>query len=123
GCGAGGSKWGWVWVEPARRGAPPYLLASARSKGAGAGSEEDGLDVFAMACASCHGDHGQGGRYGGQTVGAVNDPDFLALMSDQALRRLVITGRPDLGMARYDDPMGPARGFQPVSGGDVPVML
>jgi cytochrome c oxidase cbb3-type subunit III len=116
---ANGIKSGWDSVEPAPRGAPPYLLASARSKGAGAGSEEDGLDVFAMACASCHGDHGQGGRYGGQTVGAVNDPDFLALMSDQALRRLVITGRPDLGMPRYDDPMGRPRGFQPLSDEDV----
>ena len=34
-------------------------------------------------------------------VGAINDPAFLALISDQALRRIVITGRPDLGMPTY----------------------
>ncbi len=51
-----------------------------------------GIAVFARACASCHGDHGQGDAI----AGAINDPDFLALTSDQALRRYVITGRPDL---------------------------
>ena len=30
--------------------------------------------------------------------GAINVPAFLALISDQALRRIIITGRPDLGM-------------------------
>ena len=32
---------------------------------------------------------------------AINDPAFLALISDQALRRLIITGRPDLGMPDF----------------------
>ena len=31
--------------------------------------------------------------------GAINAPAFLALISDQALRRIIITGRPDLGHA------------------------
>ena len=31
----------------------------------------------------------------------MNEPDFLALVSDQALRRIIITGRPDLGMPNY----------------------
>ena len=30
--------------------------------------------------------------------GAINDPAFLALVSEQVLRRFVITGRSDLGM-------------------------
>ena len=36
----------------------------------------------------------------------MNDSAFLTLMSDQALRRIVITGRPDLGMPdyRHQDP-------------------
>ena len=49
--------------------------------------------LFARACAECHGADGNGG----DMAGAINDPAFLALISDQALRRLIITGRPDLG--------------------------
>jgi cytochrome c oxidase cbb3-type subunit 3/ubiquinol-cytochrome c reductase cytochrome c subunit len=37
----------------------------------------------------------------GRTTNVINDPVFLALISDQALRRYVITGRPDLGMPDY----------------------
>ncbi len=68
-----------------------------------------------MACASCHGDDGRGGK----SAGAINDPNFLALISDQALRRYVITGRPDLGMPDYADPKGRPEGFQPLTSQDV----
>jgi cytochrome c oxidase cbb3-type subunit 3 len=116
---AEGIKSRWGPAEPAQSGAPPYLLAKARPDGADAGNKEVGLKVFARACASCHGDHGQGGRYGGrsdgESVGAINDPDFLALISDQALRRCVITGRPDLGMPNYADPTGRFEGFPPLT--------
>jgi mono/diheme cytochrome c family protein len=71
--------------------------------------------VFARACASCHGDHGQGGKL----AGAINDPDFLSLISDQALRRYVITGRTDLGMPSYADPTGRLEGFTALAGQDV----
>jgi cytochrome c oxidase cbb3-type subunit 3 len=116
---AEGIKPRWGPVEPAPSGAPPYLLAQARPDGAGAGNKEEGFKVFARACASCHGDHGQGGQYGGKSdgksVGAINDPDYLALVSDQALRRYVITGRPDLGMPDYADPTGRPEGFKPLT--------
>src|SRR5262249_12655152 len=95
---------------------PPRPRAENSPAGAAAGKKEEGGKVFARACASCHGDHGQGGRYGGKTdgrsVGAINHPDFLALISDQALRRFVITGRPDFGMPDYADPRGRPEGFQ-----------
>jgi mono/diheme cytochrome c family protein len=55
------------------------------------GDREAGAIVFKNACASCHGENGKGGR-----AGALNDPAFLALVSDQELRRLIFTGRPDL---------------------------
>ena len=44
------------------------------------------------------------GEKGGQPLsgGALNDPAFLGLISDQALRRIIITGRPDLGMPPYN---------------------
>ena len=42
-------------------------------------------------CAGCHGEQGRGG----EKVGAINSPALLALLSDQILRRYIITGRPD----------------------------
>ena len=120
---AGGIKQRWGPVEPVPSRAPPYLLAQTGPDGPGAGNKEEGFKVFAQVCASCHGDHGQGGRYGGRSdgksVGAINDPDFLALISDQALRRYVITGRPDLGMPDYADPTGRPEGFKPLTGQEV----
>jgi cytochrome c oxidase cbb3-type subunit III len=44
-------------------------------------------------CESCHGPSGRGGPKGS----AVTDTSFLALVSDQGLRTIVITGRPELG--------------------------
>jgi len=61
------------------------------------GNKEKGAAVFARACAGCHGSHGQGD----EARGAINDRVFLALLSDQVLRRYVITGRPDLGMPGF----------------------
>jgi cytochrome c oxidase cbb3-type subunit III len=120
---AEGIKPRWGPVEPAPSGAPRYLIPRTPPEGAGTGNKEEGLEVFAKACASCHGRHGEGGRYGGLTdgksVGAINDPDFLALISDQALRRYVITGRPDLGMPDFADPTGRPEGFQPLTAQDV----
>jgi mono/diheme cytochrome c family protein len=67
---------------------PPYDGARAASRdpvNAGRGRE-----VFAGACARCHGENGRGG--------SVTDPSYLALVSDQHLRTTVIAGRSDLGM-------------------------
>ncbi len=68
---------------------PPYAAQSA-------GDPERGKAVYAAACASCHGPDGKGGPKGG----AVADPSYLALVSDQYLRTTVIAGRADLGHAR-----------------------
>jgi mono/diheme cytochrome c family protein len=76
---------------------PPYRV------GVTMGDPVRGAKVFGSNCASCHGAQGKGGRRG-----AVNDPAFLALISDQALRRIIITGRSDLGMPNYRHP--PAQG-------------
>lgn len=74
-----------------------------------------GRRVFARACAACHGEQGQGGAL----AGAIDSPDFLRLFSDQVLRRIIITGRPDLGMP--DSSSGDGRGadFEPLSSRDV----
>ena len=48
--------------------------------------------VLGTFCASCHGAEGHGGSKGS----AISNDSFLALVSDQGLRTIVITGRPDL---------------------------
>lgn len=81
--------------------------------------QEARLRLFSRACAGCHGSTGQGGKQADRAVGAINNPDFLALISDQALRRLIITGRPDLGMPAFDGKTGRPTDFQPLTSADV----
>lgn len=97
------------WKPPAGRASLPAYRASEN-----VGNRDQGLRIFARACAGCHGSHGQGADQG-----AINEPAFLALISDQALRRLVITGRPDLGMPAYDETKGRSRQFQPLTNDDI----
>jgi mono/diheme cytochrome c family protein len=101
----------------------PRPVAGSQPPNGNVGKKEKGLQVYAQACASCHGDQGQGGHDGStadaKPVGAINDPVFLALISDQALRRLVITGRPDLRMPDYADPRGRPETFRPLRSQDV----
>lgn len=84
-----------AWGKPgAATDLPPYA-------GAG-GDAARGQAVYAAACAACHGQDGKGGPKGG----AVTDPSYLALVSDQYLRTTVIAGRSDLGMPDW-------RGYMP----------
>lgn len=46
-----------------------------------------GKQVFERSCASCHKHSKQG----------ITSPDYLALVSDQALRTMIVAGRPDIG--------------------------
>jgi len=57
------------------------------------GNATSGELVYGRYCASCHGPEGQGTRKGS----AVTNDSFLALVSDQGLRTIVIAGRPELG--------------------------
>ena len=58
-----------------------------------AGNAGHGELVYGTYCASCHGPGGQGGAKGS----AITNDSFLALVSDQELRTIVIVGRPELG--------------------------
>jgi mono/diheme cytochrome c family protein len=100
----------WGKLDKAPKDAPPY---EADEK---AGNKAAGAKVFQRACASCHGKDGAGGE---KTAGAVHDPALLATLSDQVLRRLIITGRPDLGMPDYADKTGRGEDFQPLTSQDV----
>src|SRR5205823_105211 len=92
-------KWG--SPGPLPDGAPPLQAAGEGTRRGKADYERIEGTVFARACAVCHGDRGQGVEQGGLRKSTINHPAFLALISDQALRRYVITGRPDLGMPSY----------------------
>lgn len=98
---------------------PEYRLAKADDLPAGPGDRERGADVFARACVECHGSDGRGGPSEDAGGGAINDPAFLALISDQALRRIIITGRPDLGMPTYAETYGRAATFQPLTSAEI----
>jgi cytochrome c oxidase cbb3-type subunit 3/ubiquinol-cytochrome c reductase cytochrome c subunit len=98
---------------------PPYLTPA----GTWIGNRDEGARVFARACAGCHGRQGHGGEHGGRSVGAINDPTFLALISDTALRRTVITGRPDLGMPAYNGTAGRTDDFRPLTSAQIDNLL
>ncbi|HEV7221881.1 MAG TPA: c-type cytochrome [Pirellulales bacterium] len=105
---AGGLKLRWK-TKGSPHDAPPY-----RASGDEAGDADRGRSVFARACAECHGERGTGG----DMAGAIDAPEFLQLISDQALRRIIITGRPDLGMPSHSHRDDDAD-FEPLSSGDV----
>jgi len=77
------------WARPdALAGAtPPPRVATS------AGDPSRGREAYATYCASCHGAQGEGGPKGS----AITNDSFLALVSDQGLRTVIIAGRPELG--------------------------
>ena len=77
----------WARKEVLDGASPPSYAARA------AGNIDHGQLVFGTYCASCHGSEGGGTQKGS----AITNDSFLALISDQALRTIVITGRPELG--------------------------
>ena len=66
--------------------APSYTPKSA-------GDAQRGEVAYKTYCESCHGPGGAGGAKGSP----ITDGSFLALVSDQGLRTIVIAGRPELG--------------------------
>ena len=68
---------------------PPY-----RPESAAAGDPRRGAAAYLANCSQCHGAEGKGGLY----AGAITDPNYLTLVSDQSLRTTIVAGRPDLGM-------------------------
>jgi mono/diheme cytochrome c family protein len=79
------SRWGRKQVLDGAN--PPSYLAKA------AGNVAQGQLVFGRYCASCHGSEGGGTPKGS----AITNDSFLALVSDQGLRTVVIAGKPELG--------------------------
>jgi cytochrome c oxidase cbb3-type subunit III len=82
-----GIRSSWANVSQASTADMPSYTAIA------SGNPERGPAVYEKFCESCH---GHGGR-GGAKAGSIVDHSFLALVSDQYLRTIVISGRPELG--------------------------
>jgi cytochrome c oxidase cbb3-type subunit III len=77
---------------------PPYAQPAT-------GDSTRGLQVYTARCASCHQSPNQD----------ITDRDYLALVADQALRSIVIAGRPDIGQPDWRHLGNGA----PLSAGDV----
>jgi cytochrome c oxidase cbb3-type subunit 3 len=74
----------------------PGVLDGANPPAYGTKSEGDpqrGQAMYKYYCESCHGPDGRGGPKGS----AITNDSFLALVSDQGLRTIVVAGRPELG--------------------------
>ncbi len=99
------------WKPGAPKPPPPGYLASEDEN---AGDAQRGGKAFARACAPCHGKDGTGDE-----VGPINNPAFLALISDQAIRRYIITGRRDLKMPDFAGKDARPADFQALSPADV----
>jgi len=81
-----GMRQRWAQADVLDPSTPPYSAESP-------GDRRQGAKVYSEYCESCHGPDGKGG----ERVGSIVDTAYLSLVSDQALRTLIIAGRPDLG--------------------------
>jgi len=84
-----------LWGNPsALAGIAPPVYASSTP-----GDSPRGQQAFTLFCARCHGADATGGHAdNGVTTGSLVDPAYLALISDQGLRSIIIAGQPEQGM-------------------------
>jgi len=86
----------WARPEQFKTVTLPYYGAG---KDSAPGDAIRGLVAYKTYCAQCHDAAGLGHPKGG----AILDPNYLALVSDQSLRTTVIVGRSDLGKPDWRD--------------------
>jgi cytochrome c oxidase cbb3-type subunit III len=94
----GGMRSRWAHSDQKLHDSPPYSSSAT-------GAAEQGYQIFQLNCSSCH-------QQGKQKI---TDTSYLALMSDQSLRTIVIAGRPDLGQPDWKQ----VRSNQPLTDQDV----
>jgi cytochrome c oxidase cbb3-type subunit III len=83
-----------ILVHGIRGWASPGAFANAKPPayaGSQPGDATRGADLFKVACVQCHGPEGRGAR-------AIADSSYVALVTDQHLRTVIIVGMPNLGM-------------------------
>lgn len=66
------------------------------------GEPARGAQLFTASCSQCHGAQGTGSPSAKPPIGSLVDPAYLALISDQALRSLIVAGQPEQGMPGSD---------------------
>jgi cytochrome c oxidase cbb3-type subunit III len=94
-----------AWSQPnAFQGAtpPPYAQDAA-------GDATHGQQTYSARCASCHQSRQQD----------ITSPNYLALVGDQALRSIIIAGRPDIGQPDWAHLAGGGKAASPLSTQDV----
>jgi cytochrome c oxidase cbb3-type subunit 3/ubiquinol-cytochrome c reductase cytochrome c subunit len=90
-----------TWSRPNVLGASPAPSYAASAKG----DPTQGQKAYGEFCARCHGADGKGAK---EAPGSIVDPSYLALVSDQSLRSVIIAGRPDQDMPDWrSDITGP----------------
>jgi cytochrome c oxidase cbb3-type subunit III len=80
----GGMRSRWAHADQKVHDMPPYSSSTM-------GIAEQGHHIFQVNCSSCHQQRQQ----------QITDTSYLALVSDQSLRTIIIAGRPDLGQPDY----------------------
>ena len=71
--------------------APPYASGAP-------GNAAHGQQAFATYCAQCHGADATGGKApNGTALGSLIDPAYLALITDQGLRSIILAGQTEQG--------------------------
>jgi cytochrome c oxidase cbb3-type subunit 3/ubiquinol-cytochrome c reductase cytochrome c subunit len=80
-----------TWSRPNVLGGSPAPSYAASAKG----DPTQGQKAYGEFCARCHGADGKGAK---EAPGSIVDPSYLALVSDQSLRSVIIAGRPDQDM-------------------------
>jgi cytochrome c oxidase cbb3-type subunit 3 len=91
--------------------APPYSSTES-------GNASHGSTAYATYCQSCHGV----GGHGSQQASSIVDGAFLALVSEQELRTIVIVGRPEIGAPDWRNDV-PGRPMSPQDVSDVVAWL
>jgi mono/diheme cytochrome c family protein len=83
-----------AWGDQSKLGGqtPPAYASTTK------GDPAQGEKSFGTSCARCHGADGSGMASGKMHTGSLIDPAYLALVSDQGLRSLIIAGQPEDGM-------------------------
>jgi len=83
-----------TWGDAAALGGqtPPAYASSA------SGDPEQGAKTFATFCAQCHGADASGAKASnGDMTGSLVDPSYLALISNQGLRSIILAGQTEQG--------------------------
>ncbi len=87
------------WSKAIDQPTPAYTATSTADASAG-------QETFITFCARCHGARGTGTTTSGGQGGSLVDPAYLALISDESLRSIIVAGQPEQGMPdwRTDGP-------------------